>query len=227
MTIPNSNISFIDIWEEANGTYSSGELSLFKMSNFSYFSGPNGSNTLLDNNWGRGEFSGVDRIYNLTAQTSSFGVGDFSNLDYFYDNTNYKIILDVTNNVAPPPPFPPPPPTANEFNPILQFFDNSLTYNYISAGTGFVPPGGGNINTDISTTTTPLINTAYWELTLVPGSPFPASSADLTINGTPIFTGVVVNAGPATTVFNSTTYGTVDIGAITGGNGFEFVLDVY
>jgi hypothetical protein len=122
MTIPSSNISFIDIWEEANGTYSSGELSLFKMSNFSYFSGPNGSNTVSDNNWGRGEFSGADRIYNLTAQTSSFGVGDFSNLDYFYDNTNYKIILDVTNNVATPPPFPPPPPTANEFNPVILNF---------------------------------------------------------------------------------------------------------
>ena len=72
MTLPTSDISMSAIWSEANSPYSSGQLSLLTMSFFSYFAGPNGSNSLTDNNWGMHEGSGANRIYGLAAKTSDY-----------------------------------------------------------------------------------------------------------------------------------------------------------
>lgn len=224
MTIPNTNISFSSIWGEAN-TGAPSNIGLYNIGFSSYFSGPNGTGVLTDNNWGQGESSGADRIYDLPATTINFKVSDFANLDYFYDQVNYQCILNVTNNLAPPIP---PPPASTDIQDVQLFLrDYTNTYSYISTGTGPVTSGGGNVIIDASSPTTPLINTGYWELVVFPDPFCPASTADLTINGVPIFTGVGVNAGPTTTTFDYTTYGTVDIGAITGGlTGFEFNLTI-
>ena len=45
MAVPTTNVKFSDVWSEANGAYSSGQLSLLTMSFFSYFAGPNGSSS--------------------------------------------------------------------------------------------------------------------------------------------------------------------------------------
>ena len=66
MTLPSSNISMSMVWSEANTPYTSGPLSLLTMSFFSYFAGPNGSNSQVDNNWGMHEGAGANRIYGLS-----------------------------------------------------------------------------------------------------------------------------------------------------------------
>jgi hypothetical protein len=225
MTIPNTDISFSNIWGEANSG-SPIDIGLYSIGYNSYFSGPNGSGLLIDNNWGQGEFSGADIIYDLTATTTNFKVSDFAGLDYFYDQVNYQCILNVINTL--PPPIPPPPASTDMQDVQLFLRDNTNTYSYISAGTGPVTSGGGNVITDVSSPTTPLINTGYWELVILPNPFCPASTANLTINGVPIFTGVGVSAGPTPTTFDYTTYGTVNIGTITGGLiGFEFNLTIF
>ena len=92
MPVPVTDIKFSDIWSEANGTYSSGQLSMLTMSFFSYFAGPNGSNSLPSNNYGVTENTGKNRIYGLSYKASNpfdYGVGDYANITYFYDNTNF------------------------------------------------------------------------------------------------------------------------------------------
>ena len=111
MAVPSTNIKFSDIYAEANGSYTSGMLSMLTMSFFSYFAGPNGSNSLPSNNWGISENTGKNRIYGTSYKAGpNFGykVGDFSGLTYFYDQTNFKIVLNAVNNINPPPPPPPP-----------------------------------------------------------------------------------------------------------------------
>jgi hypothetical protein len=226
MTIPNTNISFSSIWGEANSG-SPTDIGLYGIGFYSYFSGPNGSSVVTDNNWGQGQFSGADIIYNLNATTTDFKVSDFADLDYFYDQVNYQCILNVTNNLPTPPP-PPSPPNTNDIQDVEIFLrDNTNTYPYINTGIGPVSFGGGNTTTDVSSITSPLINVGYWTLTITPSASFPASTADLTINGITIFTGVGVNAGPSQTTFDFTTYGAVNMGIITGGViGFEFILTI-
>ena len=85
MAVPSTNVKFSDIYAEANGSYSSGVLSLATMSFFSYFQGPNGSNTISYNAWGQGQSSGANRIYNTSAKTTNIQVGDFTGDTYFYD----------------------------------------------------------------------------------------------------------------------------------------------
>ena len=57
MAVPTSNIALTDIYAESNGGYSSGEVSMLSQSFFSYFAGPNGSNSIAYNTWGEGEAS--------------------------------------------------------------------------------------------------------------------------------------------------------------------------
>lgn len=225
MTIPNTNISFSDVWLESNIGGSPSNIGLYNIGYYSYFSGPNGSSSLTDNNWGQGESGGDDRIYGLTATTTDFKVSDFANKDYFYDQVNYKCIINVTNNLA----VPIPPSTDNDIqNIFVEFKDSTNTYGYITGVIGTVPSGGTTIATDVSSPTSPLINIGYWALTIMPDPLFPVSSADLTINGVTVFIGAVVNAGPIVTIFDYNTYGTVNMGPISGGlTGFEFILTIY
>ena len=100
MPVPVTDIKFSDIWSEANGTYSSGQLSMLTMSFFSYFAGPNGSNSVVDNNWGMHEGTGANRIYGLSYKTNNYSVSDFNGLTYFYDNSTFQVTLDAINNLT-------------------------------------------------------------------------------------------------------------------------------
>ena len=213
MAVPSTNVKFSDIWSEANGTYSTGILSLNTMSFFSYFTGLNGSGNQPDNNWGQGEGSGANRIYLTTAKTTNIKVSDFSGLNYFYDS-NYDRLITVNGAYSGPSPImPPDPPDCYDFNIRLTLYDSSLTYIYAAGGFSlapFFPTFGADIQQD---TITPLINTYYWVLDIQTSPSYPglagAVTANFFINGSPFFTSATVNNGGNT--YDSTTYGTATI----------------
>ena len=213
MTVPTTNVKFSDIWSEANGVYSSGILSLNTMSFFSYFAGPNGSNSQVDNNWGQGEGSGANRIYDTTAKTTNIQVGDFDGLTYFYNQTNFKIILNAVNNITPTPA-----PTNNDVSIVLNLFDSSFTYNYVGGNSGILAAGGGNYNADISQASTPIIFRAYWQVEVFTDPNFGGGTVTIDINGTNYASSIALTAGPAPNVLDSNTYGTADV-AFYGGMG--------
>jgi hypothetical protein len=213
MTVPSTNISVSSLWNEAN-VGSPTNLRLENIAFTSYFSGPNGAGG-PDNNWGQGEFGGADIIYGLSFRTSNFQIGDFANLDYFYNQTIYQCILDVNNSSI-----------GNLLDVQLFLKDNTGTYNYISGSTGPLL-AGLTANLDVSSPTSPLINTAYWELIIIPDPSFPPANADLTINGVPAFVSLPVNPGPAPTTFDYLSFGTTNMGPITGATGFEFSLLIF
>ena len=215
MTVPTTNVSFKDIWEEANGTYSSGIISMLTMSFFSYFAGPNGSNSQTTNNWGQGEGSGGNRIYGTTAKTTNIQVGDFDGLTYFYDQSSFKIVLNLLNNINTPPP--PPPPIDNDVTINVLLYDSSFTYLYASGGSP-LPSGGGNYNADISQPTTPIIFRAYWKVEVTTSPLFGGGTVTIDINGTNYANSIALSAGPTPNVFDSNTYGTADV-AFYGGLG--------
>jgi hypothetical protein len=215
MTVPTTNVSFKDIWEEANGTYSSGIISMLTMSFFSYFAGPNGSNSQTTNNWGQGEGSGGNRIYGTTAKTTNIKVGDFDGLTYFYDQTNFQIRLNLLNNINTPPP--PPPPIDNDVTINVLLYDSSFTYLYASGGSPLTS-GGGNYNADISQPTTPIIFRAYWKVEVTTAPNFGGGTVTIDINGTNYANSIALTAGPTPNTLDSNTYGTADV-AFYGGMG--------
>lgn len=216
MAVPSTNVKFSDIYAEANGSYTSGMLSMLTMSFFSYFTGPNGSNNQPANNWGQGEGSGANRIYGTTAKTTNIKVGDFDGLTYFYDQTNFKIVLNAINNVNPPPP--PPPPLNNDISIGLSLWDNTFSYNYVGGNSGVLLAGGGNYNADISQTTTPIIFRAYWRVEVFTDPNFGGGTVTIDINGTNYANSIALAAGPAPNTLDSNTYGTADV-AFYGGLG--------
>jgi hypothetical protein len=215
MTVPTTNVSFKDIWEEANGTYSSGIISMLTMSFFSYFAGPNGSNSQTTNNWGQGEGSGGNRIYGTTAKTTNIKVGDFDGLTYFYDQSSFKIVLNLLNNINTPPP--PPPPIDNDVTINVLLYDSSFTYLYASGGSPLTS-GGGNYNADISQPTTPIIFRAYWKVEVTTAPNFGGGTVTIDINGTNYANSIALTAGPTPNTLDSNTYGTADV-AFYGGMG--------
>mgnify|MGYP003333614996 CR=1 FL=1 len=225
MAVPSTNVKFSDIYAEANGGYTSGMLSMLTMSFFSYFAGPNGSNSQPANNWGQGEGSGANRIYGTSAKTTNIQVNDFKGLTYFYDNSTYQVTLNVTNNKTNPPPFPPPP-VDNAVNVSVSLYDYyTFSYQYLS--------GGGMANalstygpTSISQTNDPIIYRGYWAMTINGANPtFAGGTANLSINGVNYFTGQAVNGAGAPTTFNFGTYGYPQLNS--GYSGFDFVLTIY
>ena len=232
MAVPTSSIALTAIYGEANSGYSSGQVSILSQSFFSYFAGPNGSNSISYNAWGEGEGSGANRIYGLSAKTTNYAMGDFSGLTYFYDQSSYACILNVNNNLGPSVPFPPPPTDTNVQDVNLTFRDSSNTYQYLAGSTGTVISlgnGGGNASADVSQPTSPLIRTAYWTITVGSSPQFPGATADLTVNGNSIFTGQAISAGPTPTTFDFTTWGSIVMAASYGGTvaGFYFDLTIY
>ena len=226
MAVPSINVKFSDIWSEANGTYSTGILSLNTMSFFSYFAGPNGSNSQAANNWGQGEGSGANRILGTTAKTTLIQVGDFDGLTYFYDNSTFQVTLNVTNNKTNPPPFPPPP-VDNAVNVNVELWDSSFSYQYLAGGGMAMAPGTYGPSAVSQPTGDPIIFRGYWIVTVTGAFPsFVGGTADLSINGTSFFTGQAVAAGPGGTTFNSTTYGTADVAAFGGFTGLYFDVTV-
>ena len=78
MAIPSTDIALAnDIYGEANGGYSSGQVSLNDISFYSYFAGPNGNSSISYNAYGRGEGSGANRIYGLNAVVNPDDMDDF------------------------------------------------------------------------------------------------------------------------------------------------------
>jgi len=225
MAVPTTNVKFSDIWSEANGAYSSGLLTLNSMSFFSYFAGPNGSNSVPYNNWGQGEGSGANRIYSTSVKTTNIAVGDFDGLTYYYDNSTFQVTLAVTNNKTNPPPFPPPP-VDNAVNVNVELWDSSFTYQYLSGGGMAMAPGTYGPSA-ISMTNDPIIFRGYWKVTVSGANPtFAGGTANININGNAHVAGGAVPAGPGGTTFDSTVYGTEDVAAYGGYTGLYFNVTV-
>jgi hypothetical protein len=166
MAIPSTNIALAnDIYGEANGGYSSGQVSLNDISFYSYFAGPNGSNSISYNAYGRGEGSGANRILGLNAVTNPDDMDDFKGITYFYDNSSFQVTLNATNNIAPLP-FPPNPPGSSDVNVTVELYDSNLTLQYMSGG-GMVGENGGTYGpSSISQTNDPIIFRGYWKVTV-------------------------------------------------------------
>lgn len=225
MTLPTSDISMSAIWSEANSPYSSGQLSLLTMSFFSYFAGPNGSNSITDNNWGMHEGSGANRIYGLAAKTSDYEIGDYSGLTYYYDNSTFQVTLNVTNNKTNPPPFPPPP-VDNAVNVNVELWDSSFSYQYLNGGGMAMAPGTYGPSA-VSMTTNPIIFRGYWKVTVSGANPtFAGGTTNIVINGSTKVTGGTVPAGPGGATFDSTVYGTEDVASYGGFTGLYFDVTV-
>jgi len=226
MAVPTSNVKFSDIWSEANGAYSSGLLTLNSMSFFSYFAGPNGSNSVPDNNWGQGEASGANRIYGTSAKTTNIAVGDFDGLTYFYDNSTFQVTLEVVNNKVNPPPFPPPP-VDNAVNVNVELWDSSFSYQYLSGGGMAMAPGTYGPTAVSQPTGDPIIFRGYWKVTVSGANPtFAGGTTNIVINGNAKVTGGIVPAGPGGATFDSTTYGTEDVAIYGGYTGLYFLVTV-
>ena len=212
MTVPNTNVNFSDVWSEANGTYTGGPLSLSAMSYYSYFSGPNGSNTVSSNNWGQGESSGDNRIYNTATKTANVRVGDFKGLTYFYDQSQFKILINVTNNALTP--------SDDDVQVTVTLFDSAFTYSYVTGGQ--LVDAGDNVSFDISLSTTPIIAIGYWQVSLETTMAFTGSIVDISINGTSKVSSVSLPQG-TTTFFDSNTYGVQ--GADNNGLTFDITIN--
>jgi hypothetical protein len=227
MTVPSTNVKFSDIYAEANGGYTSGLLSLVTMSFFSYFAGPNGSNSQADNNYGQGEGSGANRIYDTTAKITNIQVGDFDGITYFYDNSTFQVTLNVTNNL-PLPTTPPDPPDLNDINVNITLYDSTVSYSYITGG-GLATSNGGTFGPSaISQTTSPIIFRGYWEVNIQGQNPsFGGGSADLSINGNSKFTAQAVAGGPGGSTFIFSSFSTEDVASFGGFTGLYFDVTVF
>jgi hypothetical protein len=212
MTVPSTNVKFSDVWSEANGTYTSGSLGLnYPMSFYNYFEGPNGSFSVGDNNWGQGSNSGSDRIYGTSAKTTNIKVGDFKGLTYFYDQSQFKILINVTNNASTP--------NDDDVQVTVTLFDSAFTYSYVTGGQ--LVDAGDNVSFDISQTTTPIIAIGYWQVSLETTMAFTGSIVDISINGTSKVSSVSLPQG-TTTFFDSNTYGVQG----ADGNGLTFDITI-
>ena len=226
MAVPSTNIELAnDVYAEANGGYSSGQVELFDLGFQSYFNGPNGANTIGYNAWGRGVGSGANRIYGTTATSTNMNLNGFAGLTYFYDNSTFQVTLDVVNNLVstPPPPFP----IDNDIDVTLELYDSSFAYRYIQQGSGVVTAPGTTGNIVASSTSDPIIFRGYWKVII--GAMFPSfagGTCTININGTTKVNSVSIPSGPGQTTFDSATYGTADVAAYLGLTGLYFEVIV-
>jgi hypothetical protein len=227
MTIPTTNIALANnIYGEANGGYpGSGVVSLNDISFYSYFAGPNGTNSISYNAYGRGEGSGANRILGLNAVANPDDMDDFKGITYFYDNSSFQVTVNVTNNKTNPPPFPPPP-VDNAVNVTVELFDSSLSIQYMTGGGMAMAPGSYGPSA-ISQTNDPIIFRGYWKVTVSGANPsFAGGTCDIVINGNTKVTGGTVAAGPGGSTFDSATYGTEDVVSYGGYIGLYFDVTV-
>jgi hypothetical protein len=226
MAIPTTNIALANnIYGEANGGYpGSVVVSLNDISFYSYFAGPNGSNSISYNAYGKGENSGLNRIYGTNAVVTPVDMDDFKGVTYFYDNSTYQVTLDVVNNLVstPPPPFP----IDNDVNVNIELWDDGFTYQYMAGG-GMAGAPGTYGPSSVSQTNDPIIFRGYWKVVISGAFPsFAGGNADLTINGTSFFTGQAVAAGAGGTTFTSSTWGTADVASYGGYIGLYFEVEI-
>ena len=227
MAVPTSNIALTDIYAESNGGYSSGEVSMLSQSFFSYFAGPNGSNSIAYNTWGEGEASGANRIYGLSAKTADYAFQDFSGKTYFYDNSTFQVTLNVTNNLTNPPPFPPPP-VDNAVNVNVELWDSSFSYQYLAGGGMAMAPGTYGPTAVSQPTGDPIIFRGYWIVVISGANPsFAGGTCDIVINGTTKVSGGSLSGGSGPNSFDSSVYGTEDVQAYGGYTGLYFDVTVY
>jgi hypothetical protein len=226
MAIPTTNIALANnIYGEANGGYSSGQVSLNDISFYSYFAGPNGTNAISYNAYGRGEGSGANRILGLNAVANPDDMDDFKGITYFYDNSSFQVTVNVTNNKTNPPPGPPPP-VDNAVNVTVELFDSSLTISYMVGGGMAMAPGSYGPSA-ISQTNDPIIFRGYWKVTVGGAGPFFAGgTCNISINGTSKVSGGSIPSGAGGATFDSATYGTEDVVSYGGYIGLYFDVTV-
>ena len=230
MAIPATDIKLAnDIYGEANGGYpGSGEVSLNDISFFSFFAGPNGSSSISYNAYGRGENTGLNRIYDtsIVSPHTNVGVADFANVVYFYDNSTYQVTLNVVNTKTNPPPAPPAPPVDNAVNVNVELWGNAFSYRYLAGGgmamaLGTYGPTAVSIPSD-----DPIIFRGYWKVT-VSGTPlFAGGTCNIDINGTSKVSGGSIPSGAGGATFDSATYGTEDVASYGGYEGLYFDVTV-
>jgi len=228
MTVPSSNIQLAnDVYAEANGGYSSGQVELFELGFQSYFNGPNGANTIAYNAWGRGVGSGANRIYGTTATSTNINLNGFAGLTYFYDNSTFQVTLNVSNNLISNLPPNPTPFVDNTIAVNLELYDSTITYMYIQQGSGTVNAPGSNLGIVASSTSDPIIFRGYWKVKIGGIDPsFAGGNADIKINGTTKVSAGSLPAGPGQTTFDSATSGTADVAVFGGFTGLYFEVTV-
>jgi hypothetical protein len=227
MAIPSTNIELAnDIYGEANGGYTSGQVSLNDISFYSYFAGPNGTSSISYNAYGKGENSGLNRIYGTNAVSNPDDMDDFKGITYFYDNSSFQVTVNVTNNKTNPPPAPPAPPVDNAVNVTVELFDSSLSIQYITGGGMAMAPGSYGPS-PISQTNDPIIFRGYWKVTVGGTGPlFAGGTCNIVINGNTKVTGGSIPSGPGGATFDSATYGTEDVVSYGGYIGLYFDVTV-
>jgi hypothetical protein len=227
MAIPSTNIELAnDIYAEANGGYpGSGAVSLNDISFYSYFAGPNGSSSISYNAYGKGENSGLNRIYGTNAVSNPDDMDDFKGVTYFYDNSTYQVTLSVTNNKTNPPPFPPPP-VDNAVNVNIELWGQAFSYQYLSGG-GMAQAPGSYGPASVSQTNDPIIAIGYWKVTVTGANPsFAGGSCNISINNNSKVTGGSVPAGSGGATFDSATYGTENVATYLSLTGLYFEVTV-
>lgn len=227
MAVPSSNISLANnVYGEANGGYSSGEVILGDVSFFSYFAGPNGSGSIGYNAWGQGENSGLNRIYGTSAKSTNIAIGDFANLVYFYDNSTYQVTLYVNNTLVNSNPPPPNPPIDNAVNVNIELWGQAFSYQYLSGG-GMAQAQGTYGPSSVSQTDDPIIAIGYWKVTVTGANPsFAGGSCNISINNNSKVTGGSVPAGSGGATFDSATYGTENVATYLSLTGLYFEVTV-
>jgi len=231
MTVPSSNIQLAnDVYAEANGGYTSGQVQLFELGFQSYFNGPNGANTIAYNAWGRGVGSGANRIYGTTATSTNINLNGFADSTYFYDNSTFQVTLDVINNlVSIGPPGPPGPPFFdNDIDVTIELYDSTYSYNYLLYNSGQLAAPSQTGALQASDITDPIIFRGYWKVKIGAGFPtFAGGSCNISINGTVKVTGGTLPSGTGQTVFTSTgSFSTQDVANYLGLTGLYFEVTV-
>lgn len=214
---------------EANAAFPNpDEASLNDLSFFSYFAGPNGSNSITFNAYGRGEASGANRIFGTDAVgASNVDMNDFKGVSYFYDNSASAISLTIANTLAVPTP--PVPPDFNDFSVTLSLDSSSGAFQYATGSFGAIAGNTTGPNNISNANSTPIIFRGYWEITiqaLNPGAP--SCEATLAVNGVNIFAGEnVAGGGNPPTVFDYGGFGTVDVDSYNFVTGLNFELTLF
>jgi len=227
MAIPSTNIELAnDIYGEANGGYTSGQVSLNDISFYSYFAGPNGTQSISYNAYGRGENSGLNRIYGTNAVSNPDDMDDFKGVTYFYDNSTYQVTLYVNNTLVNSNPPPPAPPIDNAVNVDIELWGEGFSYQYLLGG-GMAQAQGTFGPTAVSQTTDPIIAIGYWKVKVTGANPsFAGGNCNISINNNSKVTSGSVPAGSGGATFDSGIYGTENVTTYLSLTGLYFEITV-
>lgn len=216
MTTPSTNIGIADIFIEANGSGGT-DISFADLARISFFEGAGGSGAFAFNGYGRqGNTIGANRIFGLSVQNTPQAIGDFTSKDYFYNGTTFNIFLQFDNQL-PIPSFPFPP-FGNDFTVQLELFDSTDTFQYATGSIGAVAQATGLINIE-QASVTPLINLAYWRMTISSDPQGGGGTTNLDINGTN-FVNTTSPSGGSQLILDFVTFGTSSVSTTFSGLDF-------